>query len=64
VSDLSVTVKRLFDTVWNQGGLDDGCSMGFNPATQYVNGVLARADVGRLVGHSINFRPQPYYVGY
>lgn len=56
---LSVAVKRLFDAVW-----DPGCSMVMDAATQYVDGVLTHVDVGRLVGRTVNLKPQPYFLGY
>jgi hypothetical protein len=59
VSDLSVTVKRLFDATW-----DPGCSLGVYPATQYVNGVLTRADVAQLMGKTINYPPMPDQTGW
>jgi hypothetical protein len=54
VSDLSVTVNRLFDAVW--GGTPENM---MDPAKQFVDRVLTRADVGRLVGRSIRFSPSP-----
>lgn len=66
VSDLTVTVKRLFDAVWDAQvcGTGDTTHRWVNASTQYIDGALTRADVARLVGRTINLKPEPYFMGY